>query len=116
MKYLLLSLIFAASLARADVVSVTAAGNTAAFTNAQANFAWTPTAVMVAFPGASTGTLAILRYGNGLAVTMDITTVTGAQQVIWLADADFVFGAGSSLVITSSVPGFAAQLHRKPAP
>ena len=116
MKRIIASLLLLGSLARADVVSVTTAGNTASFTNAQANFAWTPTAVMVAFPGASTATLAILRYGNGLAVTMDTTTVTGAQQVIWLADADFVFGAGSSLVITSSVPGFAAQLHRKPAP
>lgn len=116
MKRIITSLLLLGSLARADVVSVTTAGNTASFTNSQANFAWTPTAVMVAFPEPGTTTLAILRYGNALAVTLDTATVTGSQQVIWLADADFLFGPGSSLVITSTRPGFTAQLHRKPAP
>ena len=103
-------------LARADVVSTTTAGNTAAVTNIQSNFAWSPTAVVVSFAEPVSATITVSRHGNGNAVTLATTTLNATRFAVWAPETDFVFPKDSALVVSSSVAGFTLQLHRKAAP
>ena len=59
MKHLLTILILAASLARADVVTTSTVNHVAAFTNSQANFAWSPAAVILSFPSSISPTVTL---------------------------------------------------------
>jgi hypothetical protein len=115
-KYLLTILIFTASLARADVVTTSTVNHVASFTNAQANFAWSPAAVVLALPAPSTLSVTISRSGNGASVVLAQKTVSNADTIIWVPDADYVFSAGSALSVSSTVAQFTIQLHRRPAP
>lgn len=116
MKYLIPSLILAATLAHADVVTSNATNHVASFTNAQANFAWSPAAVVLALPAPASLSVTISRSGNGASVVLAQKTVSDADTIIWVPDADYVFNAGSALSVSSTVAQFTVQLHRRPAP
>jgi len=112
----LLFLIALATASRADVVTSSTTNHVAVFTNAQANFAWSPSAVILTFPAPASPTLTITRQGNGGPVLLARTTATDADTVTWLPDAGYVFGPGSALCVSSTVASFTVQLHRRPAP
>ena len=117
MKRIIASLLLLSSLARADVVSTTSVDRVATFTNAQANFAWAPTAVVVVFPAATTGTLTVARQGNGSTVPLSATSFTNVQHVVWAPEAAYVFPRHSALTVSATAAGeFTVQLHRKAAP
>ena len=116
MKHLLTILILTASLAHADVVTTSTAAHVASFTNSQANFAWSPAAVVLALPAPASLSVTISRSGNGASVVLAQKTVSDADTIIWVPDADYVFNAGSALSVSSTVAQFTVQLHRRPAP
>jgi hypothetical protein len=115
-KYLIPSLLLAATLAHADVVTSNTANHVVSFTNAQANFAWSPAAVVLALPNPATLSVTIYRSGNGASVVLAQKTVTDADTIIWVPDAAYAFGQGSALSVSSTVAQFTVQLHRRPAP
>ena len=116
MKYLLTILILAASLAHADVVTSNTTNHVASFTNSQANFAWSPAAVILSFPSSVSPTVTLYRHGNGTNVVLARTSATDTDTLIWVPEAAYVFGTGSSLSASSTVASFTIQLHRRPAP
>ena len=116
MKYLLTILILAASLARAEVVTSNTTNHVAAFTNSQANFAWSPAAVILSFPSSVSPTVTIYRHGNGTNVVLARTSATDTDTLIWVPEASYTFGQGSALSASSTVASFTIQLHRRPAP
>ena len=116
MKSLLTILILAASLARADVVTTSTVNYVAAFTNAQANFAWSPAAVILSFPSSVSPSVTLYRHGNGTNVVLARTSATDTDTLIWVPEAAYTFGQGSSLSASSTVASFTIQLHRRPAP
>jgi hypothetical protein len=105
-----------ATLAHADVVTSNTANHVVSFTNAQANFAWSPAAVVLALPAPASLSVTISRSGNGSSVVLAQKTVSDADTIIWVPDADYVFNAGSALSVSSTVAQFTVQLHRRPAP
>ena len=115
MKYLLLFLALA-SLARADVVTSNTTNHVASFTNAQANFAWSPAAVILSFPSSVSPTVTLYRHGNGTNVVLARTSATDTDTLIWVPEASYTFGQGSALNASSTVASFTIQLHRRPAP
>ena len=116
MKYFLTILILAASLARADVVTSNTTNHVASFTNSQANFAWSPAAVILSFPSSVSPTVTLYRHGNGTNVVLARTSATDTDTLIWVPEAAYSFGAGSALSASSTVASFTIQLHRRPAP
>ena len=116
MKYLLTILILAASLARADVVTTSTVSHVASFTNSQANFAWSPAAVILSFPSSVSPTVTLYRHGNGTNVVLARTSATDTDTLIWVPEASYTFGQGSALSASSTVASFTIQLHRRPAP
>ena len=116
MKYLIPSLILAATLAHADVVTSNTANHLAVFTNSQANFAWSPAAVILSFPSSASPTVTLYRHGNGTNVVLARTSATDTDTLIWVPEASYTFGQGSALSASSTVASFTIQLHRRPAP
>jgi len=115
-KYLLAILILAGSLARADVVTTSTVNHVASFTNAQANFAWSPAAVILSFPSSVSPNVTLYRHGNGTNVVLARTSATDTDTLIWVPEASYTFGQGSALIVSSTVASFTIQLHRRPAP
>jgi len=115
-KHLIPSLFLAATLAHADVVTSNATAHVTSFTNAQANFAWSPAAVILSFPSSVSPTVTLYRHGNGINVVLARNSATDTDTLIWVPDADYVFNAGSALSVSSTVAQFTVQLHRRPAP
>ena len=116
MKYLLTILILTASLAHADVVTTSTVNYVASFTNSQANFAWSPAAVILSFPSSVSPTVTLYRHGNGTNVVLARTSATDTDTLIWVPEASYTFGQGSALSASSTVASFTIQLHRRPAP
>lgn len=115
MKYLALLVLLTAS-ARADVVTTATVNRVAVFTNAQANFAWSPSALILTPSTPASLTVTITRNGNGASVVLAQKTVTDAEVIVWVPDADYVFNAGSALSVSTTVENVTVQLHRRPAP
>ena len=115
MKYFL-AILLLASLARADVVTTSTVNHVTAFTNTQANFAWSPSAVILSFPAASSPTVTLYRHGNGTNVVLARTSATDTDTLIWVPEAAYTFGQSSALSVSSTVSSFTIQLHRRPAP
>lgn len=114
MRLLFFCIILAAASVRADVVYTNTTGHVVAFTNEQSNFVWTPKAIGISFTSATNGTVTVTRHGGN--VLPLASNSFASASVIWIPSAEYHFPTHSSLVVSSSVPGFAVQLHRGAAP
>jgi hypothetical protein len=114
MKKIIVILLLAPAVLHAGVVASNTAGTSISFTNTQSGYFWSPTAVIVSRDVATPVTITINRHGQGRVAKLAEISAS-ASTLIWSPPAKFTFGKDSSLVVTSSVPGFSAQLHREPA-
>ena len=112
----ILLILAAAAVLRADVVTTNGTGSSFAFTNAQDNAVWTPTALVVSVPSPVTVSLLVYRDGNGVSALLASNDLQNVTHVVWTPPADILFPKGTGLRLVSSNTGqFTIQLHRRAA-
>lgn len=88
-------------------------GGVVAVTNSQANSSWAVVAVLVKYDAANNGILAVRRVSEGNTYTLATRDFTGASNLVWVAEAAYVFGFGDVLMIESTATNGVVQVMRK---
>ena len=102
-----------AALAGGFAVTRSLEGGVVAVTNAQANGAWSPVAVLLAYGTPATGTVSVARVSGGVEFPLGARDVAGATGLVWVADAPYPFTFGDALVVRSAGTNGTAQVILK---
>jgi hypothetical protein len=88
-------------------------GTTVTITNEQLNSVWMPVAVLWKFSPATNSTLSVTRISQGNSYELAVLSVTNAQTVIWVAEAQYPFECGDVLQVSSTATNSVVQVIRK---
>ena len=104
------ALLAGAALAGGSATTYSLGGGSVAVTNAQANSAWVPVAVLWAYREAVTGVVTVGRSSQGSVFQLSSSSVSNATSAVWVPAAKFPFVLGDVLTVTSTATNGTVQI------
>ena len=86
---------------------------TVAVTNAQANSAWAPVAVLWSFTAGTNASLAVSRVSAGSTFRLGTMGVTNATTAVWVPETEYPFEYGDVLELGCTATNGVVQVIRK---
>jgi hypothetical protein len=88
-------------------------GGTVAVTNTQANSSWVPVAVLLKFDTATNSLMTVQRVSQSNAFVLGSVNLSNVTSTVWAPEADYPFGFGDVLRVTSSATNGQVQVIRR---
>jgi hypothetical protein len=110
---LLMAVTASAALAGGWCSTFSLAGGSVDLTNMQANSTWVPVAVLLKFDQATNSVVTVQRVSQSNTFVLGSANVSNVTSTVWAPEADYPFGFGDVLRVTSTATNGQVQIIRR---